>query len=64
MKRSLLFVLLTPPLAYYSLCSQQQRQDIHGIGKSLINSTRAARILLLSVYDYVYELGAIPYNTE
>jgi hypothetical protein len=42
----------------------QRLADMEGILKSLRNTSRAAVILARSVYDYTYELGAIPYNTD
>lgn len=64
MKRYLLaFGVLTPAILY-STSSEQRKKDIEGIGKSIINSSRASKILAVSIYDYLYELGKIEYNTE
>ena len=64
MKRYLLGAISLTPVCLYLSSSEQQRKDIEGVGKSIINSSRASKILMLSIYDYLYELGKIEYNTE
>jgi hypothetical protein len=59
MKKTLLFLGCSTPVLYYATSSEQKKRDIQGIGKSIVNSGRAAGILFRSVYDYLYELGAI-----
>lgn len=49
---------------YLKYKSPQTLKDFEGVLKSIGNSTRAAIILGRSVYDYTYELGNIPYNTD
>jgi hypothetical protein len=59
MKRVFLALGISTPVLYYSTLSEQNKRDVQGIGKSIINSGRAATILFRSIYDYTYELGKI-----
>lgn len=50
-------------IGYHSLTPQRQA-DLEGFYRSFVNSSRATKILIQSVYDYQRELSAIDYNSE
>lgn len=49
-------VLATATAVYYGVLSSQQREDCHGVYRSLINSSRAGLILYRAVKDYEISL--------